>query len=119
MTGIDVRRARRWFWTLTAVAVLATGVLYQSLRAAASPVTGTVVAVSSLVLAASVVQAARILIVLAGPPRLPRLPRGRHRTASGARRRDRGIGTPAARLVLRLCSRRHFPSRGGTKSVSF
>ncbi|MEU0684994.1 MULTISPECIES: hypothetical protein [Streptomyces] len=84
MTGIDVRRAQRWFWTLTAVAVLATGVLYQSLRATASPVTGTVVAVSALVLAASAVQAARILTVLAGPPRLPRLRRRRHRTASGS-----------------------------------
>jgi len=73
MNGIDARRARRWFWTLTTLAVLAMGALYKGLHAAPSPATGILVAVGSLVLAASAVQAARILAVLAGPPRLPKL----------------------------------------------
>ncbi|MFE1310506.1 hypothetical protein [Streptomyces sp. NPDC058755] len=90
--GVDVRRAQRWFWALTIVAVLATGALYEGLRSAPGPGTGVLVLISGLVLAASVVQAARILTVLAGPPRLPRRlrlrPPGRRTTtahASGTR----------------------------------
>ncbi|MGW0751141.1 hypothetical protein [Streptomyces sp. NPDC002587] len=65
------RRARRWFWALTTTAVLAAGVFHQVLRSAPSPGTGLLVLVSALVLAASANQAARILAVLAAPPRLP------------------------------------------------
>ncbi|ALV33175.1 hypothetical protein [Streptomyces sp. CdTB01] len=70
--GVDVRRAQRWFWALTVMAVLAMGGLYQGLRSAPGPGTGVLVLISGLVLAASSIQAARILTVLAGPPRLPR-----------------------------------------------
>ncbi|MGW0771141.1 hypothetical protein [Streptomyces sp. NPDC002676] len=66
----EVRRARRWFWTLTVVAVLAMGTLSHGLRAAAGPGTGLLVGASALVLAASSIQAARIWLLLAGPPRL-------------------------------------------------
>ncbi|KAF5990639.1 hypothetical protein [Streptomyces sp. WAC00263] len=89
MTGIDVRRARRWFWILTAVAVGAMGALYRGLQAAPSPGTGILVAVSSLMLAASGVQAARILAVLAGPPRLPRWRGRRSRPAADPLTRPR------------------------------
>ena len=85
---VDVRRAQRWFWTLTLVAVLAMGALYQGLRSAPGPGTGVPVLISGLVLAASVVQAARILPVLAGPPRVPRhlrlRPPGRRTTTAHA-----------------------------------
>lgn len=67
-----VRRARRWFWALTATAVLAAGGLDHGLRSAPGPGTGMLTLVSALVLTASVVQAARILTVLTKPPRLPR-----------------------------------------------
>ncbi|MEV0411178.1 hypothetical protein AB0I68_10325 [Streptomyces sp. NPDC050448] len=72
MTAAALRRARRWFWALTTTAVLAAGVLYQGLRSAPGPGTGPLVLASALLLAASAVQAARILAVLAGPPRLPK-----------------------------------------------
>ncbi|WP_030587782.1 hypothetical protein [Streptomyces anulatus] len=70
-TATALRRARRWFWALTTTAVLATGVLYEALRSAPGPGTGLLVLASALVLAASAVQAARILTVLTSPPRLP------------------------------------------------
>ncbi|MEU9277719.1 cytochrome b N-terminal domain-containing protein [Streptomyces sp. NPDC048341] len=57
---------------LDVAAVLATGVLHQGLRSASGPGTGVLVLVSGLVLAGSVIQAAHILTLLAGPPRLPR-----------------------------------------------
>jgi hypothetical protein len=75
MSAAAVRRARRWFWGLATAAVGAAGALYEALRAAPGPGTGMLVMVSALVLAASVIQAARILTVLAGPPRNPRWPR--------------------------------------------
>ncbi|MFF4550739.1 hypothetical protein [Streptomyces sp. NPDC001435] len=86
--GVDVRRAQRWFWALTIVATLAMGALYQGLRSAPGLGTGVLVLISGLVLAASSVQAARILTVLAGPPRLPRRlrlrPPGRRPTTAHA-----------------------------------
>ncbi|WP_369221446.1 cytochrome b N-terminal domain-containing protein [Streptomyces sp. R39] len=57
---------------LDVAAVLATGALHQGLRSASGPGTGVLVLVSGLVLAGSVIQAAHILTLLAGPPRLPR-----------------------------------------------
>ncbi|MFD8302834.1 hypothetical protein ACFV29_10840 [Streptomyces sp. NPDC059690] len=86
--GVDVRRAQRWFWALTIVAVLAMGALYQGLRSTPGPGTGVLVLISGLVLAASSIQAARILTALAGPPRLPRRlrlrPPGRRTTTAHA-----------------------------------
>ncbi|GGN84908.1 hypothetical protein GCM10011579_075400 [Streptomyces albiflavescens] len=90
--GLDVRRAQRWFWSLTVVAVLAMGALYQGLRSAPGPGTGVLVLVSALVLAASAVQAARILTVLTGPPRLPR-----HLRLRPPGRRTTAVHTSAAR----------------------
>ena len=64
-----MRHAQRWFWALTAIALCAGGALYDGLRAAPGPGTGLRVLVSGLVLAASAVQAARILAALTSPPR--------------------------------------------------
>lgn len=70
--GADTRRARRWFWTLTASAVLAMGGLYRGLHSAPGTGAATLVAVGSMVAGPRTVQAARILTALAGPPRIPR-----------------------------------------------
>ncbi|MGW5666139.1 hypothetical protein ACWEWG_40060 [Streptomyces sp. NPDC003758] len=69
MSTAVLRRPKRWFWALTAIAVCAAGALYDGLRAAPRPGTGLRVLISSLVLAASAVQAARIVAVLTGRPR--------------------------------------------------
>jgi len=87
MDVINARRARRWFWALLTIAVLAMGALYQGLRADPGPGSGLLVAVSALVLVASTVQAARILNALTGPPRMPRLRAHRSRHAPDVRRR--------------------------------
>ena len=88
--AIDPRRARRWFWMLLTVGVLAMGALYQGLRVAPGPGTGLLVAVSAVILVASTVQAARILTALAGPPRLPhRMRPGRGPTAAPSLPRSR------------------------------
>ncbi|WP_328690380.1 hypothetical protein OHA74_14540 [Streptomyces phaeochromogenes] len=87
MYAVDPRRARRWFWTLLTLAVLAMGALYQGLRAAPGPGTGLLVAGSALALVASTVQAARILTALTGPPRLPRLRAHRSHRPTDVRRR--------------------------------
>ncbi|MEU2237208.1 hypothetical protein [Streptomyces vietnamensis] len=71
MATAAVRRARRWFWALTALAVLAAGLLHTGLSAATGPGASLLVLVGGLVLTASVTQAARILTVLAGPTRRP------------------------------------------------
>ncbi len=65
------RRARRWFWTLLLVAVLAMGVLYRGLQTAPGPTAGALVGTAVPVLLASGVQAVRIWLALAGPPALP------------------------------------------------
>ncbi|MCX4584097.1 hypothetical protein [Streptomyces sp. NBC_01481] len=88
MDTTAVRRARRWFWTLTATAVLAMGALSHGLRSAPGPTTGILVLGSSLALAASALQTARILAVLVGPPCLPLPgPRARRRSAAGGHQR--------------------------------
>jgi len=56
-----MRRARRSFWLLVVVSVLATGALSDGLAADPSPATGILVAGSGLVLIASIALAARIL----------------------------------------------------------
>jgi hypothetical protein len=60
----DVRRARRWFWALVGVAVLAMSGLYTAWAARPGQGTGLVVLGSGLILTAATVQAARILLVL-------------------------------------------------------
>lgn len=62
----DVARARRWFWALVVVAVVAMGGLYRAVQAPPSPLAGASVAVSSVVLLAATVQAARIAVRLQG-----------------------------------------------------
>ncbi len=59
-----MRRARRSFWLLVAVAVLATGVLSKALVAEPGPLAGTTVALSGLVLAASLTLAVRIFLAV-------------------------------------------------------
>jgi len=64
---VDPGRAGRSLWTLTAVAIVATGVLSHALVADPGPITGIEVTGSGLVLALSLAMAARILIAF-GPP---------------------------------------------------
>jgi len=92
---VDVDKARRWFKVLTVVAVLAMGALYRAIQAPSGASAGLTVLVSSLVLAASITQAARIALVLNGPARLPRRPNG---STSSWRftRRARNGHTPGA-----------------------
>lgn len=61
------RRARRWFWALLLVAVLAAGALYRAVLAPPGPAVAAAVLVSGTVLALTTVQAARILRALRGP----------------------------------------------------
>lgn len=68
-SGRAVRRARRTFWILVAIAVLAAGWLSTALAATASSVTGLQVATSGLVLISAVVLAARVLAAVERPRR--------------------------------------------------
>ena len=67
MRVINRGRARHWLWRLTAVAIVATGVLSHALTADPGPITGLEVASSGLVLTLSLAMATRILIAF-GPP---------------------------------------------------
>ena len=67
MVGVDVHRARRWFWTLLAVAVLASGALSWAVTAPPGALTAGVLFVSGLVAAASLTQAVRIVRAVSGP----------------------------------------------------
>lgn len=58
------RKAYRSFWLLVAVAVLATGSLGTALAASPSPLTGTRVAASGLVVIAALSLATRIMIAV-------------------------------------------------------
>lgn len=58
------RRARRTFWALVVVAVLASGSLSAALRATAGPLAGTRVALSGLVLLVALALAARVLFAV-------------------------------------------------------
>lgn len=57
----SLRRARRSFWILVAVAVLAAGWLRSALAADPSPLTGLQVTASGLLLVAAIALAARVL----------------------------------------------------------
>lgn len=76
-----LRCAHRWFWIMVLIAVVAMGALYQALRADPAPTVAVLFLLSALVLLASVAQASRIWVALAGPARLPRR-RGRGRAAA-------------------------------------
>lgn len=58
------RRARRAFWGLVIVAVLAAGGLSASINSSAGPRTGLLLATSGLVLIAAVALAARVLFAI-------------------------------------------------------
>lgn len=58
-----MKRVRRTFWALVAVAVLATGALSRTLGGGNGPAAGLAVALSGLVLAAAAGLALRILLV--------------------------------------------------------
>ena len=60
----SVRLARRWFWALFLLAVLAMGGLYAALGARPSAATGIAVLITSLVLLLSTAQAMRIWLAL-------------------------------------------------------
>lgn len=70
MPGVDVPRARRWFWVLVAAAVLATGAVYWAVQAPAGPLAATVLLLGGVVALAATTQAARVLRALNGPPDL-------------------------------------------------
>ena len=59
-----VQRARRTFWVLTAVAVLACGSLSAALTSSPGPLTGIRVAASGVVLLAAVGLATRVMLAL-------------------------------------------------------
>lgn len=63
-TRSPTTRARKAFWTLVLVAVLATGALSVALRARPNPAAGATVAISGLVLAIALTLATRILLAL-------------------------------------------------------
>lgn len=71
-SAVEPAVARRWFWGLVVIAVVAMGVLYRALHAHPGATSGLTVAFSGLLLAAASVQASRILLVLSGSPRLRR-----------------------------------------------
>jgi hypothetical protein len=68
-------QARRTFWALVAIAVLATGALSAALKAHPSPAAGATVAVSGLVLIITLTLATRILLALDHARRATRPPR--------------------------------------------
>jgi hypothetical protein len=61
-SGGSLPRARRSFWTLVVVAVLAAGWLSVAVTADPGPVTGLQVATSGLLLSVSMTLAARVLV---------------------------------------------------------
>ena len=63
-SAAQVTLARRWFWVLLGMAVLAMSALYTSLTADAGRGTALVVLVSGLLLAGTTTQATRIWIAL-------------------------------------------------------
>ena len=71
--GTSNRLARRWFWALLLLAVVAMGALYTALGARPGPVAGAAVLLSSVVVLAAGAQAGRILMALerARPPEAP------------------------------------------------
>jgi membrane associated rhomboid family serine protease len=70
-------RARKTFWALVFIAVLATGALSAALKAHPSPVAGATVAISGLVLAITLTLATRILLALDHARRATRPPQRR------------------------------------------
>lgn len=101
------RRARRWFWGLVLVAVLAMGALYAALGAQPGPGTGLAVGASTLLLLAAGAQATRIMLTLdrarksaMTDPESPALPR-RPAPAAGTVAR-----LPAGTMADRLLGRR-------------
>lgn len=77
-----LRRAYRWFWFLTVVAILLVGALSHELQAGPSPTTGLAVAVTGSLLALVVVQACRLMLAIgrAAPARTPRVRSPRRRS---------------------------------------
>lgn len=83
MTGPASTRARRWFWLLVAIAILAMSGLYQSISADPSMWAGLGVLGSSLLLLGATAQATRILLAMDRQQR-PR-PRGGTKDSAAAR----------------------------------
>lgn len=59
-----LRRARRWFWALTVIAILLVGALSQELTATPGPRLGISVAVTGVLLALVVTQASRLMLAI-------------------------------------------------------
>lgn len=102
MPGVDVPRARRWFWALVVAAVAASGGLYEAVVAPSGPLAAVLLLVSGLVATTAVVQAVRVLRAVNGPLELsldrpPRSVTAAPGRAGPARRRTTGLAAPAAR----------------------
>ena len=63
-TATALRRARRWFWTLTVVAILLVGALSEEITAKPAPAIGVAVAVTGILLALVVTQASRLMLAI-------------------------------------------------------
>ena len=63
-TATALRRAHRWFWTLTVVAILLVGALSQEITARPAPGVGVAVAVTGSLLALVVIQASRLMLAI-------------------------------------------------------
>lgn len=74
-TATALRRARRWFWALTVIAILLVGALSQELTATPRPSLGIAVAVTGVLLALVVTQASRVMLAI-GRATAPRRGRG-------------------------------------------
>ena len=91
-TSDPVRRARRWFWALTGVAILLAGALSKVLEAEPSPATGAAVAGLGVALAVVAFLDVRLLLALAGRLRPPSAgARAGRRPRRLARRRPGGL----------------------------
>lgn len=97
VVGAEVRRARRWFWTMVVIVAAVMGVLYRTSKADPAPMVGPVILLSAVVVLGAVTQAGRIWVALEGPARLPRWRRRRRaarragqNASAGSRRNGSG-----------------------------
>lgn len=89
-TATALRRARRWFWTLTIIAILLVGALSQEITAKPSPAVGVAVAVTGTLLALVITQASRLMLTIGRATTPTRLTGRRGRATDRHRQPYRG-----------------------------